>query len=143
MSPQAPIGVTIALPTTDRRRTYEFYGAGLGFSTPGELYDDGVPEPLRLALGDHVRVMFIPSGGFGWVLSDRPQATPGRSECILSLSLPTSADVDALLARAEKAGAEIIRPPAEQKWGYDGAFADPDGHVWQIAVADHFMTNWP
>ncbi|MFG1626834.1 VOC family protein [Kribbella sp. NPDC049227] len=138
-----PTIVTIALPIADRRRSYEFYRSGLGFTTPGEPDRDGVPEPLRLTLGDHVRVMLIPKVGFGWVLSGRKQATAGRSECVVSLSLPTRADVDDLLARAERAGAEIVRPSGEQDWGYDGAFADPDGHVWHIALAGEFMTSWP
>ncbi len=135
--------VTIALPIKDRRRSYEFYRSGLGFTVPGEPDKDGVPEPLRLSLGDSVRVMLIPTGGFGWVLSGRKKATPGRSECIISLSLPTNGDVDDLLKRAEKAGGEVIRQPSEQQWGYDAAFADLDGHVWQIAAADQFMTTWP
>jgi predicted lactoylglutathione lyase len=135
--------VTIALPIADRQRSYAFYRSGLGFTVPGEPADDGVPEPLRLTLGDNVRVMLIPTEGFGWVLSDRKQATPGQSECILSLSRPTRADVDDLLTRASTAGAAIIRQPGEQPWGYDGAFADPDGHVWQIAAASQFMTTWP
>ena len=135
--------VTIALPISDRQRSYAFYRSGLGFAVPGEPADDGVPEPLRLILGDSVRVMLIPTGGFGWVLSGRHQAPAGQSECILTLSLPTSADVEDLIARAATAGAVIIRQPDEQPWGYDGAFADPDGHVWQVAVADQFMTTWP
>ncbi|MEJ1105426.1 MULTISPECIES: VOC family protein [unclassified Kribbella] len=137
------MAVTIALPIADRKRSYAFYQAGLGFAAPGEPDEDGVPEPLRLTLGANVRVMLIPKGGFGWVLSERKQAKPGQSECILSLNLPTSADVDDLIARATAAGAEIIREPGEQQWGYDAAFADPDGHVWQIAVAGQFMTTWP
>jgi predicted lactoylglutathione lyase len=135
--------VTIALPIADRQRSYAFYRSGLGFTVPGELADDGVPEPLRLTLGERVRVMLIPTVGFGWVLSGRNQATAGQSECILSLSLPTSADVDDLITRAATAGAVIIRQPDKQPWGYDGAFADPDGHVWQVAAADQFMTTWP
>jgi uncharacterized protein len=135
--------VTIALPIADRQRSYAFYHDGLGFTAPGEPDKDGLPEPLRLMLGDSVRVMLIPKVGFGWVLSKRKRATPGRSECIISLALPTSADVDDLITRAAAAGAEIIRQPGEQSWGYDGAFADPDGHVWQVAVAGQFLTTWP
>jgi predicted lactoylglutathione lyase len=135
--------VTIALPIADRQRSHAFYHEGLGFTAPGEPDKNGVPEPLRLTLGDSVRVMLIPKVGFGWVLSNRKRATPGRSECIISLALPTSADVDNLITRAAAAGGEIIRQPGEQSWGYDGAFADPDGHVWQVAVAGQFMTIWP
>ena len=135
--------VTIAMPIADRQRSYAFYHDGLGFTAPGEPDKDGVPEPLRLTLGDSIRVMLIPKVGFGWVLGDRKRASPGRSECIISLALPTSADVDDLITRAAAAGAEIVREPGEQSWGYDGAFADPDGHVWQVAVAGQFLTTWP
>src|SRR3954447_22646803 len=88
--------VTIALPIADRQRSYAFYHDGLGFAAPGEPDKDGVPEPLRLTLGDSIRVMLIPKVGFGWVLGDGKRAPAGRSECIISLALPTSADVDEL-----------------------------------------------
>ncbi len=137
--------VTIALPIADRRRAYAFYHDGLGFDAPGEPDPDkeGLPEPLRLTLGDNIRIMLIPRVGFGWVLGDRKKAPAGRSECIISLALPANTDVDDLLARAEAAGAEIVRPPGEQSWGYDAAFADPDGHVWHVAVAGQVLTTWP
>jgi uncharacterized protein len=25
-------------------------------------------------------------------------------------------------------------PPGQQPWGYAGAFADPDGHIWMVRV---------
>jgi catechol 2,3-dioxygenase-like lactoylglutathione lyase family enzyme len=43
-------------------------------------------------------------------------------------------EVDALLADAEQAGATIVRRAARADWGgYTGAFADPDGYVWEVA----------
>jgi predicted lactoylglutathione lyase len=43
-------------------------------------------------------------------------------------------EVDAVLAEAEKAGAEIVKPAEDVFWGgYSGYFADPDGHLWEIA----------
>jgi len=42
--------------------------------------------------------------------------------------------VDALLAAAVRVGGTIVRPAAEAVWGgYTGAFADPDGYVWEVA----------
>ena len=39
-----------------------------------------------------------------------------------------------MMARAEAAGARILKPAAKTFWGgYDGYFADPDGHVWEVA----------
>ena len=139
-----PTIVTIALPIADRRRSYEFYRSGLGFTTPGEPDRDGVPEPLRLTLGDRVRVMLIPKVGFGWVLSGRKQATAGRSECAVSLSLPTRADVDNLLARARARPARRSSGRRASRTGATTApSADPDGLVSHVAEAGEFMTSWP
>ena len=74
----------VALPTADRRVAYAFYKDGLGFEPIGELADDGVPEPLQFVLNDGARLMFIPTGGFGWVTGDHETATPGTSEVLLS-----------------------------------------------------------
>lgn len=128
---------TIALPTADRPITHAFYRKVLGLEAPGELADDGVPEPLQLVVGDDTRIMFIPHGGFGWVTGGRERAEPGVAECLLSLSVDSDGEVDAVLAKARGAGAEIVTEPEAKPWGYTGTFADPDGHLWEaIHVQD-------
>lgn len=124
--------VVISLPIEDRRRSYAFYRDGLGLEPIGQPVDDGVPEPLQFALNDGVRLLLVPTGGFGWVLGPRDAAAAGHSECILSLGVGTDAAVDGAAERAQRAGAEIVRAPQRQAWGYDVAFADPDGHVWMV-----------
>ncbi len=43
-------------------------------------------------------------------------------------------EVDAVLAEAGTAGAEVVRPAHDTFWGgYSGYFADPDGHLWEVA----------
>jgi predicted lactoylglutathione lyase len=43
-------------------------------------------------------------------------------------------EVDAVIAQAEQAGAEITKAPEETFYGgYAGFFRDPDGHVWEVA----------
>ncbi len=43
-------------------------------------------------------------------------------------------DVDHAFANAIKAGAIVITKPKEVFWGgYSGNFADPDGHLWEVA----------
>ena len=43
-------------------------------------------------------------------------------------------EVDAVLAEAKAAGARILKPAEEVFWGgYSGYFADPDGHLWEVA----------
>lgn len=49
------------------------------------------------------------------------------------------ADVDAVLEEAKAAGAEIIKEAEEVFWGgYSGYFADPDGHLWEVAYNPFF-----
>jgi len=127
--------VTVAMPVADRRTTFEFYAEGLGFHPLGDPAEDGVPEPLQFTLNEGVRVMFIPTGGFGWVTGNRATAAPGQSECLLVMTLADRRDVDEMIDRARDAGAEIVMEPAEQPWGFTAVFADPDGHLWQVRSA--------
>jgi uncharacterized protein len=76
--------------------------------------------------------MLVPTRGFGWITGDRKRAPRGQSECVISLSAGTDAGVDEMVQRAHKAGAEVVTEPGQQPWGYAGAFADPDGHVWMV-----------
>ena len=124
--------VIVSLPTADRRTSFAFYGEGLGFDAIGELADDGVPEPLQFALNDGLRLMLIPTTGFGWVIGGREVARRGQSECIVSLRVETDTDVDGLVGRARQAGGGVVTQPGQQPWGYAGAFADPDGHLWMV-----------
>ena len=43
-------------------------------------------------------------------------------------------ELNAILALAARAGAVIAKPAEEAFWvGYSGYFADPDGHLWEVA----------
>ena len=45
--------------------------------------------------------------------------------------------VDDVLADAERAGAEIVKPAQRASWGgYSGYFVDPEGYLWEVAKAD-------
>jgi len=42
-------------------------------------------------------------------------------------------------SRTPRAGAAIVKAPARTFWGgYAAYFADPDGHLWEIAFAPGF-----
>lgn len=52
----------------------------------------------------------------------------------LAHNVRSPAEVDAVLAEAERAGGTIVRAGAPTDWGgYSGLFSDPDGHPWEIA----------
>jgi catechol 2,3-dioxygenase-like lactoylglutathione lyase family enzyme len=59
---------------------------------------------------------------------------PGFRGMALAQNVRTPGDVDAVMTTARAAGATILRAPAATFYGgYAGYFADPDGHVWEIA----------
>lgn len=39
-----------------------------------------------------------------------------------------------MLAEAKAAGGTVVKPASDTFWGgYSGYFADPDGHLWEVA----------
>jgi predicted lactoylglutathione lyase len=58
----------------------------------------------------------------------------------LAINVDSEAAVDEALATAQRVGGRIVRAAARAEWGgYQGYFADPDGHHWEIAHNPH----WP
>ena len=70
-------------------------------------------------------------------------ASEGKSASIvLAFNARSKEEVDAVLAEARNAGAEITKPAEDTFWGgYSGCFADPDGHLWEIAWNPHFKIS--
>lgn len=59
---------------------------------------------------------------------------PGFSGISLAHNVASEAEVDATLAEAVAAGATLLKPGQKVFWGgYSGYFADPDGHLWEVA----------
>jgi uncharacterized glyoxalase superfamily protein PhnB len=62
----------------------------------------------------------------------------GGTSVTISLYVP---DCDAVMAKAEKAGAKVTMPVADQFWGDRyGQVVDPFGHRWAIATHKEELT---
>lgn len=65
----------------------------------------------------------------------RPNAALGTGAMTLAQNFASEADVDAAYAAALAAGGTALKAPAKVFWGgYSGYWADPDGHVWEVAM---------
>lgn len=54
----------------------------------------------------------------------------------LAINFGSRSEVDAAIANASAAGAQVIQPPVDRDWGgYSGYVADPEGHPWELAWA--------
>jgi catechol 2,3-dioxygenase-like lactoylglutathione lyase family enzyme len=58
----------------------------------------------------------------------------GFGGIVLAHNVRSRAEVDEVLALAAAAGGVVTRPAAETFYGgYAACFADPDGHLWEVA----------
>jgi hypothetical protein len=65
----------------------------------------------------------------------------GFSGITLAHVVASKEEVREVLAQAVKSGGTLIKPAQDVFWGgYSGYFADPDGHLWEVAWNPHF---WP
>ena len=86
-------------------------------------------------------VCFFQAGGmaFGLWTALGGRGAPGIE---LAHNVRSPDEVDAVLAEAERAGGTIRRPAAVMDWGgTSGAFADPDGYVWEVAHNPGWTVN--
>ena len=121
----------VTLGVRDLSRSRTFY-EGLGWTTGAGPDDD---------------VVFFQVGGMVVALWDRERLAAdsgvedggGWGGVTLAHNVASPAAVDAVLAEAERAGAEIVRAGDATFWGgYSGAFTDPDGHPWEVAHNPHW-----
>ena len=125
MTPQRVTLITLGVADLDRARA--FYGA-LGW-TPAAAQEGVVFYQMNgLVLGLFGSVDLAADQG-------RPNAALGTGAMTLAQNFASEADVDAAFERAVAAGATPLKRPEKAGWGgYSGCFADPDGHVWEVAM---------
>jgi uncharacterized protein len=59
---------------------------------------------------------------------------PGFSGMSLAFNVEKEASVEKVLEAAVAVGGRMIKPAQRAFWGgYSGYFADPDGHLWEVA----------
>jgi len=63
-----------------------------------------------------------------------PVETLGHGAQTLAYNCRTQGEVADVLALAVTAGGTVLKPAADVFWGgHHGYFADPDGHIWEVA----------
>lgn len=126
MTPQRVTLITLGV--EDLARSRAFYGR-LGWTeAPG-----GSGEIAFYQIHGAVLALF----GRAALAADqgRPEAELGTGAMTLAQNFATEAEVDAAFEAALAAGATALKRPEKVFWGgYSGYWADPDGHVWEVAM---------
>ena len=124
----------LTLGVNDLKRSLNFYRDGLGLETQGivgEEFEYGAVAFFNLQNG--VKLALWPRKNLAHD-AGIPLQAPSSTEFTVGHNVNSQAEVDEVMAQAEKAGAKIIKPAQNTFWGgYSGYFQDPDGHLWEVA----------
>ena len=124
----------LTLGVDDLERAVRFYRDGLGLPTRGIVgteFEHGAVAFFELAGG--VRLALWPRASLAHDSGLRV-ARPLAPDASIGHNVASRAEVDDVMAQAERAGATVVVPAHETFWGgYAGYFQDPDGHLWEVA----------
>lgn len=118
------------LTVRDGQSSIEFYARAFGLEAYGEVMrgEDGSVQHASMRLGDAAIMFGSEEGSMGMV----PPAAGTPDSLTLYVYVP---DVDALAARATRAGARAVQAPADQFWrDRTAVFKDLDGYHWTFAT---------
>ena len=118
----------VTLGVRDLAKSREFYQQGLGWKPSSASQES---------------IVFFDLGGVALALYSREElaadatiaaAGTGFSGLTLAYNAKSEKEVDSVLKEARAAGAALVKAPPKVSWGgYSGYFADPDGHLWEVA----------
>lgn len=126
----------ITLGVADLARSRAFYD-GLGFRAATEVQAEAI---VAYNVPAHAPVMALVLYPLEKLAEDvgepmRAARIGQRAPLTLAHNVASEAEADALLARFAELGGEVVKPAAKAFWGgYSGYAADPDGHIWEVAV---------
>ena len=117
----------ITLFTEDLARSKEFYAGVFGLAVHYQDADSAV-----FMFGDTM-VNLLRASNAAELIAPAPAGGPGDG-ARMQFTIRAD-DVDAVCAELAKRGVTLINGPMDRPWGVRTAcFADPSGHVWEIAA---------
>lgn len=126
----------ITLGVADIKRARAFYEA-LGFQASSDSQDSVVFfRAGGVVLGLYGRAALAEDCGIA------DSGKPGFAGITLAHNCRNEAEVDRVLGEAVANGGALIKSARHVFWGgYSGYFADPDGHLWEVAHNPHWGFN--
>ena len=126
----------ITLGVSNLKRSRAFYEKGLGL------------KPSKASKGD---IVFFQMGDMVLALYSHHLLAEdagvhskggGFRGVTVSYNVRKKEDVAGILKLAKSSGGKIVKPAQDVFWGgHSGYFADPDGHLWEVAWNPFFKLN--
>jgi hypothetical protein len=130
----------VTLGVADLAKAVAFYRDGLGLKTDGiigEEFEYGAVAFFDLSGG--LKLALWPRDSISHD-SGLPKGNVSPTEFTIGHNVTSKEEVDAVMAQAQGAGANIVKEAHDTFWGgYAGYFQDPDQHLWEIVWNPHLV----
>lgn len=125
--------IFVNLPVTDLHKSIAFYEA-IGATADPHFRDD---KTQMMRVSDEICVMLLTHERFQGFTTRRIPNAHETAQVLLCLSCGSRDEVDDTTEKAGAAGG-VADPNPKQDHGfmYGRSFADPDGHIWELAWMD-------
>ncbi|MBO9575891.1 MAG: lactoylglutathione lyase [Sphingobium sp.] len=125
--------IFVNLPVTDLQKSIAFYEAIGG--TADQHFRDENTQMMRIS--DEICVMLLTHERFQGFTPRRIPNAHETAQVLLCLSAGSRDEVDAMTLKAGASGGEADpNPKQDHGFMYGRSFADPDGHIWELAWMD-------
>ena len=132
----------VTLGVDDLEKSVAFWRDGMGLKTEGIIgteFEHGAVAFFDLNPGLKLALWARKDIAYDTGLT---QGLRSAAEFTLAHNVMSKAEVDTILAEAQRAGAVILKPAADTFYGgYAGYFQDLDGHIWEIAWNPAMLPN--
>lgn len=127
--------IFVNLPVKDLKRSMNFFSA-LGFEFNSQFTDD---TAACMVIGENIYAMLLTVPKF-MQFTDRKIADGHEfTEVLIAIDVESRKDVDRMVELAAASGGSIYSEAQDHGWMYQHAFADPDGHQWEILFMDESL----
>lgn len=131
--------IYVNLPVKDVQATRAFWTT-LGFSINEQFSDD---KAICVVLKeDNIYVMFLKDEYFK-TFTDRSVADGSSTQVLLAIGVDSKEEVENLVKTAIANGGAKYSEPQDHGWMYQSAFADLNGHQWEVMYADVSQFSQP
>jgi len=124
--------IFVNLPVKDLQKSIDFFTA-LGFAFNPDFTDD---TATCMIISENIFAMLLTEKRFS-EFTDRPIANGHETtEVLIAIDQTSKEAVDQMVKKAVAAGGTTYSKPQDHGWMYQHAFADLDGHQWELAWMD-------
>lgn len=124
--------IFVNLPVENLQKSIDFFSQ-LGFSFNQQFTDE---TATCMIISDSIYVMLLVKKRFQEFTKKPVSDAKKSTEVLIALNKNSREEVDALVAKAVKAGGRTYLDPQDHGFMYASNFEDLDGHQWEIFYMD-------